>query len=323
MKAIRVHAFGGPDVLRLEEAPDPQPGVGEVVVQVAAAAVSPVDALTRTGHDPMGQTTLPYTPGREAAGTVAALGPDVAGVALGDRVYVTGVRGGAYAERVVCASDQVHPLPAAVSFAQGAGISATYGTAYAALFHKAQARPGETVLVQGATGGVGLAAVQLARAAGLSVIGTGGTERGRQLLVEQGARHVLGYDAPDFADRIMALTGGQGVDIALEMRADATLGRDLGVLAPRGRAVVVGVGGPTPVEISPATLMGRNLSIVGLDLGRSSADEWTRSGAAIDAGLETGALRPVVGEEYPLAGAPRAHEALARPGARGRIVLIP
>lgn len=177
--------------------------------------------------------------------------------------------------------------------------------------------------MQGATGGVGLAAVQLARAAGLSVIGTGGTERGRQLLIEQGARHALGYDAPDFTDRIVALTGGRGVDIALEMRADATLRRDLGVLAMRGRAVVIGIGRPEPVEIDPAALMGRDLSIVGLNLGNSSADEWARGGAALDAGLATGALRPVVGEEYPLADAPRAHEALARTGSQGRIVLIP
>lgn len=326
MKAIRVHAYGGPDVLRLEDVPDPQPGAGEVVVHVAAAAVSPLDAAKRDGRmqtHPVHKTTLPYTPGLEAAGTVVALGPDVSGVTIGERVYVVGSRSGAYAERTVCAAAQVRPLLAAMSFVHGAVVSGSYGTAYAALFLKARAQPGETVLVHGATGGVGIAGVQLARAAGLTVIGTGGTEEGRQFLVAQGARHVLAHDAPDFADRITALTGGRGVDIVLEMRADANVGHDLAVLATRGRVVVIGFARPEPVEISPPLLLGRDLSILGLSLANLSAHERTRSDAAIGAGLENGTLRPVVRQELPLADAPRAHEALAQPGAHGRIVLIP
>jgi len=322
MKAIHVHAYGGPDVLRLEEAPDPQPEAREVLVRVAAAAVTPLDALTRAGHDPMGQTALPYTPGIEAAGTVAAVGAGVVGLAVGDRVYITGSRDGTYAELAVCAAGQVHPLPATVSFAQGAAVGGYY-TAYAALFLRAKAQPGETVLVHGATGGVGIAAVQLARAAGLTVIGTGGAERGRQLITAQGAQHVVAHDAPDADARIRALTGGRGVDVILEMRGDANVGHDLGLLATRGRVVVVGFGHPGPVGIMLPALLAGDLSILGLSLDNLDADAWTRIVAAVGAGLETGTLRPVVGQEYPLAAGPRAHAALARPGAHGRIVLIP
>ena len=174
MKAIRVHEFGGPEVMSLEEVPDLQPGPGQVVVTVKAAGVNPVDTYIRSGQYAK-RPALPYTPGMDSAGVVASVGEGVSGVAVGDRVYTAGAVTGTYAEQVLCNESQVHPLPEHVSYQQGAAMGVPYGIAYRALFNRAVAKAGETVLVHGATGGVGVAAVQLARAAGLRVIATGGT----------------------------------------------------------------------------------------------------------------------------------------------------
>src|SRR2546423_3506162 len=174
MKAIRVHEFGAPTVMRLEEVTEPQAGAGQVVVRVTAAGVNPVDAYISSGMYPR-KPELPYTPGSDGAGVVEAVGPEVKRVSVGERVYLAGAISGTYAERALCLEAHVHTLPASLSFAQGAAMGVPYATAYRALFDRAQAQPGETVLVHGASGGVGIAAVQLARAAGLKVIGTGGT----------------------------------------------------------------------------------------------------------------------------------------------------
>ena len=181
MKAIRVHEFGGPEVMILEEVPDLQPGPGQVVVTVKAAGVNPVDTYIRSGQYAK-RPALPYTPGMDSGGVVASVGEGVSGVAVGDRVYTAGAVTGTYAEQVLCNGSQVHPLPEHVSYQQGAAMGVPYGIAYRALFNRAAAKAGETVLVHGATGGVGVAAVQLARAAGLRVIATGGTEKGMKLV---------------------------------------------------------------------------------------------------------------------------------------------
>ena len=185
MKAIRVQEFGGPEVLRLEDVPDPHPGAGQVLVRVRAVGVNPVDTYIRAGAHAV-RPQLPYTPGLDAAGTVEAVGEGVTRVSAGDRVYTSGSLSGTYAELALCDESQVHTLPARVSFAEGAGVSTPYATAYRALFQRARATPGETVLVHGASGGVGTAAVQIARAAGFKVIGTGGTEEGRSKQCELG-----------------------------------------------------------------------------------------------------------------------------------------
>src|SRR5437763_2003796 len=262
MKAIRVHEFGGPEVLRLEEVPDPRPGSGEVVIRVKAAGVNPVDSYIRSGN--YGERPLPYTPGSDAGGVVEAIGAGVSGVAAGDRVYTAGSVTGAYAELALCKAGHVHPLPQGVTFAQGAGVNVPYATAYRGLFQRAHALPGETVLVHGASGGVGTAAVQLARAAGLTVIGTGGTERGRELVKENGAHHVLDHKAADYLDQLMQFTEGRGVDVILEMLANVNLAKDLTVLAPRGRVVVIGNRGA--IEINPRDAMGRDATILGMSL---------------------------------------------------------
>lgn len=320
MKAIRVHEFGGPEVLRLEDAEEPRPGAGQVVVRVRAAGVNPVDTYIRAGAHAV-KPQLPYTPGLDAAGEVEAVGEGVKSVRAGQRVYTAGSLSGTYAELALCDESQVHTLPRDVSFAQGAGVSTPYATAYRALFQRAQGKPGETVFVHGASGGVGTAAVQVARAAGFKVIGTGGTEEGRRLVSEQGAHHVLDHHAPDYLEQLTALTEGRGPDVILEMLANVNLDKDLGVVAKGGRVVVIGSRGA--VEITPRLAMSRDASILGMVLFNASPQELASVHAAVVAGLEAGTLRPVVGRELPLTEAARAHEEVLKPGAYGKIVLIP
>src|SRR5271170_6060068 len=244
MKAIRIKEFGGPEVMKLEDLPDLKAGAGQVVVRLRAIGVNPVDTYMRAGTYPR-KPSLPWTPGTDRAGTIESVGPalntkDAARFKIGDRVYIAGSLSGAYAEQSLCDERFVFPLPANVSFAQGAAVHIPYSTAFRALFHRAQARGGETVLIHGASGAVGIAAVQLARAAGLRVIGTVGSDRGRKLVAAEGAHEVLDHKAPGHFDEALALTGGRGYDVIIEMLANVNLGRDLPILAPRGRAVVVG-----------------------------------------------------------------------------------
>ena len=320
MKAIRVHEFGGPEVMKLEEVPNLAPGPGQVVVSVKAVGVNPVDSYIRAGTY-AAKPPLPYTPGMDAAGTVEAVGEGVESVEVGERVYVAGTLRGAYAEQTLCDAWQVHRLPERVSFAQGAGVNVPYATAYRALYNRAHGQPAETVLVHGASGGVGIAAVQMARAGGLTVIGTAGTEKGRKLVLEQGAHHVVDHRKEGYAEEIMALTNGRGVDVILEMLANVNLAKDLTLLALRGRVVVIGNRGS--IEINPRATMQRDLSILGLTLMNATKEELVGIHAALLAGLESGTLNPVVGREMPLADAPRAHRAVMEPGAYGKIILIP
>jgi len=320
MKAIRVHEFGPPEVMRLEQVPDLRPGTGEVLVRVKAAGVNPVDTYIRSGAYAV-KPSLPYTPGSDAAGVVDAVGGGIGKVAAGNRVYVHGTLTGAYAELVLCKESQVWPLPDAVTFEQGAALGVPYATAYRALFHRAHAAPGETVLIHGASGGVGVAGTQLARAAGLTVIGTAGTDQGLELVREQGAHHVLNHREVGYADKLTPLTGGRGVDVVLEMLANVNLDKDLNVLAKHGRVVVVGSRGT--VEVNPRAAMSRDADILGMTLFNATEQDLGSIHAALVAGLENRSLRPVVGRSLPLADAARAHQAVMEAGAHGKIVLVP
>ena len=320
MKAIVVRAFGPPEVMRLEETREPSPGPGQVLVRVRAAGVNPVETYIRSGAYARAPE-LPYTPGNDAAGVVEAVGDGVRGVAPGDRVYTSGTLTGAYAEFALCEPSWVHPLPATASFAQGAALGVPYGTAWRALFQRARALPGETVLVHGASGGVGIAALQIARAAGLRVAGTAGTAEGIGLVAKEGAHHAFDHREAGYLDRAMGVTGGRGFDVILEMLANVNLARDLKVLAMGGRVVVIGNRGT--VEIDPRDTMARDASIVGMSLFNMPAADRVTVHAALVAGLENGTLRPVVGREFPLSAAPESHDAVMAPGARGKIVLVP
>jgi NADPH2:quinone reductase len=320
MRAIVIREFGGPDVMKLETVPDPSAGPGQVVVRVRAAGVNPVETYIRTGTHAV-KPQLPYTPGSDGAGDVESVGAGVTSCKAGDRVYVAATgASGTYAEKVVCVAAQVHALPARNSFAQGAALGVPYATAYRALFQRARAKAGETVLVHGATGGVGIAAVEFARARGLFVIGTGGTDKGLVTVREHGAHVLVNHRAPNYTDEIMKATGGRGADVIVEMLANVNLDRDLTMLARNGRVVVVGNRGR--IEINPRDAMGRDADILGMTLFNASDSDLREIHAAIVAGLTSGALNPVVGREMPLAEAARAHEAVMETGAHGKIALV-
>jgi NADPH2:quinone reductase len=320
MKAIQVHQFGGPEVLALEEVPAPKPGPGEVLVHVRAAGVNPYDTYMRAGTYAV-KPSLPYTPGSDAAGTVEAVGSSVAKVKPGDRVYTAKTITGAYAEYALALESQVYLLPEKISFAQGAGLWVPYGTAYTALHHHAHARAGEALLIHGASGGVGTAAVQFARAQGLTVIGTAGTQRGLELVKKEGAHHVFDHTKARYAEEIQKVTGGKGVDVILEMLANVNLATDLKLLALHGRVIVIGNRGE--ITINPRELMARRAMVRGFTLWAATEAESVEIHAAIAAGLENVTLRPIVGKELPLKEAPKAHQEVMAPGAFGKIVLIP
>jgi len=320
MEAIRVSQYGGPSVLKLEDVPTPTPGPGQVLVRHHAVGVNPVDTYLRSNTDNRGPK-LPYTPGGDAAGVIESVGAGVTTVKAGERVYVGGTVTGAYAEYAVCEQSQVHPLPASASYAQGAAVNVPYATAYHALFNRAHGDAGETVLVHGASGGVGIGAVQLARARGLTVIGTAGTEKGRRLVAEQGAHHVLDHTASGYLDECVRLTGGRGPDVIMEMLANVNLQKDLGIIALRGRIVVIGNRGT--VEINARLAMNRDAAILGMALNHATPAQLAGIHAALVEGLRNGSLRPVIAQELRLAEAARSHEAVMEAGHHGKIVLVP
>jgi NADPH2:quinone reductase len=320
MKAILVHQFGGPEVLKLEEVPTPKPAVGQVLVRIHAAGVNPYDTYMRAGTYAV-KPPLPYTPGSDAAGVIETVGDGVKKVKPGDRIYTAKTVTGAYAEYALALEEQVHSLPEKISFGQGAGVWVPYGTAYHALYQSAEARASESVLVHGASGGVGSAAVQMARAMGLTVFGTAGTQKGLDLAKREGAHQVFDHGKAGYQEEIMKATGGRGVDIILEMLANVNLSADLKLLATNGRVIIIGNRGE--ITINPRDLMLRRASARGFTLWAITTAEENEIHAGLVAGLENGALRPVVGKELPLAEAARAHKEILEPGASGKMVLLP
>ena len=319
MKAIRVSAFGAPEVLQIAEVLDPIPAQVQILIEVHAAGVNPVDTYIRSGVYAR-LPELPYTPGLDAAGVVREIGVSAHSAhKIGDRVWLSASIDGTYAALTRCTADQLHSLPDGISFQQGASIGTAYCTAYRALFQRGQGRPGQTVLIHGATGGVGIAAVQLARAAGMRVFATGGSDQGRALLLQCGADEVMDHTQADYLDRVAAGTSSRGVELVVEMLANVNLGKDLGVVARGGCIVIVGARGA--VEINPRLAMQRECDIRGLMLFNATPQDSQEAFAAIQAGLESGALAPVVGEEFPLADAARGHVAAMAAGRRGRVVL--
>ncbi len=319
MKAIRVSEFGAPEVMKLKDVPGLKPEIGQVKIRVKAIGVNPVEAYIRAGM--YYKVPMPYTPGSDSSGIVEAAGDGITKVKAGDRVYTSGTLTGAYAEETLCDESQVHILPEKVSFAQGACLGVPYATAYRGLFQRACALPGETVLIHGATGGVGTASVQWAKAAGMKIIATGGTEKGRDLAKREGAHHVLDHHAEDHIEKVLSLTNGRGVDVIIEFLSNVNLGKDLKILAPKGRVVVIGCRGT--VEIDPRETMGRDAAILGMSLFNATEKELFSIHAVIVAGLENGTLRPIVGEEMKLLDAKQAHHLIMEKSAVGKRVLVP
>lgn len=318
MKAIRIHEFGGPEVLRLEEVPDPVAGPGQVVVRVHAVGVNPVDTYIRSGS--YGPRDFPFTPGTDGAGEIEQVGEGVEDLEVGQRVYLAGSLTGSYAERSVSRADQVHPLPEKLSWAQGAAVNVPYATAWRALFLRGGGKPGESVLVHGASGGVGTAAVQLARAAGFKVFGTASSEEGLRHVLAEGAHHAFNHRDAELPQQLLAANHGRGLDLILEMLANVNLQKDLTMLAQGGRVVVIGNRGT--IEINPRDTMVRDADIRGMTLWNASPEQLVTIHSALAAGLESGTLRPVVGREFALADAAEAHRVVIEAQARGKVVLL-
>jgi NADPH:quinone reductase len=320
MKAIRVHQFGEPQVMSLEEVPEPTLLAGHVLVEIRAVGVNPVDTYIRSGKYPV-LPNPPYTPGTDAAGLLRAIGDGVQGLALGSRVYIGGSVSGTYAEFALCRREQVRPLPDNIEFEEGAGLYIPYFTAFRALFQVGEAKPGETVLIHGGSGSVGLACIQFARDAGLRVIATAGTEKGLRLIVRMGADHALNHTKPGYMDEITSFTAGKEPNLIVEMLANVNLGQDLKHLAPAGRVVVVGSRGD--VSITPRDLMAREASVRGVQLAKMSARDAAEAEAAIAKGLASGQLKPQIAARFSLGEASQAHREVLGAGSAGKIVLLP
>lgn len=319
MKAIRVHQFGEPDVLKFEDVPDPTPGPGQVVVAIKAVGVNPVETYIRSGR--YGPKEFPFTPGNDGAGIIDAVGAGVKQWKQGDRVYVAGSISGTYAQLALCDAKKVHRLPQNASFEEGAALGVPAATAWRGLFQRGGGLRGETLLIHGASGGVGTMAVQLARDAGMTIIGTAGSEKGRELVRKLGAQHVLDHHSPEYLKNVMGITQGKGVDLILEMLANVNLGKDLTVLAKFGRVVVIGSRGP--VQIDARDTMSRDADIRGMTLFNVNEQDYEAIHMGIVSALEKGKLKPIIDMTLPLAEAARAHQLVMEGDSHGKIVLFP
>jgi len=323
MKAIRVQRFGGPEVLEVDsEVKVPEISDNQVLVRVMYAGVNPVETYIREGQYSK-LPDLPYTPGSDAAGYVHQAGKNVAGLKVGDRVFVSGSsnsnNSGSYAEFVVSDSTYVFPLHPRLSFAQGASLGVPFFTAYKALILRARTRPGETVLIHGASGAVGTAAVQIARALGAVVVGTAGTKEGMDVVTQCGAHHVFNHNHKHYEKKMVEHLGS-GFDVIIEHLANINLGHDLQMLKEGARVMIVGCRGA--VSINPRHLMAPEASIQGVALGSTAPSQWGEMGAAIVAGIEAGWVAPVINKEYNLEQAALVHHDIIHSnGAKGKLVL--
>eukprot|EP00092_Neocalanus_flemingeri_P013138 GFUD01014157.1.p1 GENE.GFUD01014157.1~~GFUD01014157.1.p1 ORF type:complete len:422 (-),score=80.32 GFUD01014157.1:383-1648(-) len=324
MKAVRVHRFGGPDVLQVDtNVPVPEVGDDQVLVRVIYAGVNPVETYIREGQYSR-LPELPYTPGSDAAGYVQQLGRNVTTLKVGDRVFVSGnssnsSNSGSYSQYVVSDGTYVFPLHPRLSFAQGASLGVPFFTAYKALILRAETKPGETVLIHGASGAVGTAAVQIARALGAIVVGTAGTKEGMDVVSKCGAHHVFNHNHKSY-DKKMVEHLGTGFDVIIEHLANINLGHDVQMLNEKARVMIVGCRGA--VNINPRHLMGPEASVRGVALGSSTPPEWAQMGAAIVAGIEAGWVSPVINKEYTMDQVAQVHHDIVHSkGAKGKLVL--
>lgn len=319
MKTIEVKQFGDPEVMELIEKAAPSPGSREVVVQVKAVGVNPVETYIRAGTYPR-LPDLPYTPGGNVAGIIASCGSDVTEWQSGDRVYSAATVSGGYAEMALCNSNQIFRLPDHVSFAQGAAIGVPAATAWRALFIRGRGKAGERLLIHGASGSVGQAAVQLAKDAGMSVYGTAGSDQGCSLVKKLGGE-VLNHNEKGYQELLYRVTNGEGFDIILEMLANKNLETDLKLLAPGGRVIIIGSRGR--IEIDPRMTMATETEIRGLAVFNATAEEVVATHTALVSAMDRGVLVPTISREMALVDAPLAHQLVLTDGKCGKIVLIP
>lgn len=322
MKAIRVTATGGPDALRLEDVPRPQPGAGQALVRIEAAGVNFVDVYQRTGLYPI---PGPFTPGQEAGGVVEAVGAGVTGIKPGDRVAYTGVLG-AYAEYAAVPAERLVPLPEGVSTRQGAALMLQGMTAHYLATSTYPLRPGDACLVHAAAGGVGLLLVQIAKLRGARVIGTVSTPEKAALARAAGADEVILYTEQDFEAEVKRLTGGAGLQVVYDSVGRTTFEKGLNCLAPRGMMVLYGQSSG-PVGPFDAQVLNRKGSLF---LTRPSLHHYvaTRRELLERAGdvlgwFRAGKLDLRIGREFPLERAADAHRELEGRRTTGKVLLLP
>ncbi len=324
MKAVRVHEFNMDVPMRVDEVEDPKPAPGEVLIKTGAASVNPVDLAIRAAKHPYARLVVPpYVPGAEAAGEIIALGEGVEGWRIGQRAYGRAV-GGGYAENVRLSADAAAELPDACSYEEGACITVAFYTAWNALVIKAQAGPGETVLIQGGAGGVGMAAIQLARRLGCRVFATVSSDEKAKFCRDLGADETINYREEDFAERCMELTDGRGVDVVVELCACDNFDKDLDAIRVDGRIIVIGTGtGKGPgAEFRVPAVMTKDAVVLGLAVVNlfPKMPELVRRFTPL---LREGAFRVHVDRTWGFAEANQAHDHVLEGRFLGKVVLTP
>jgi putative PIG3 family NAD(P)H quinone oxidoreductase len=333
MHVVEISTFGPPDVLRLVERPDPQPGPGQVLIDVAAAGVNRPDLMQRQGNypPPPGESDIP---GLEVAGRVAALGaPDADGPprsasgrlwTVGDEVCAL-VAGGGYATRCVAPGVQCLPIPNGLSLISAAAVPETFFTVWTNVFERGRLASGEWLLVHGGTSGIGTTAIQLAAARGATVIATAGTDEKCRAIKRLGAAHAINYRQEDFVATVKMLTSGRGVDVVLDIIGGEYTRRNIDCLARDGRLVQIGVIGGSETSLSLRPLLLKRLTITGSTLRIRTPKEKGAIAAALEREvwplLESGAVAPIVDTVVPLEQAARAHELLESGDVIGKVVL--
>ena len=334
MKAVRLHRFGAPDVLAYEDVPTPHAGPGQILIKVESAAVNYADLMRRRNDPYPFPTSLPFIPGGEVAGVVEALGEGVPGPDLGTPVFALVGNDGSngYAQYAVAQAPQVIPIPPGIGADEAAGIVVAGATAMLTLTDVGQLAAGETILIQGAGGGVGGYAVQIAKLLGATVVAAASTPARREAALSMGADYALDSTRPGWTDEVRTLTGGRGVDVILEITGGTTFAKSLGVLAPFGRVVVAGMASGRPLSLDEATVTSffynpaLNQSLRAFNVGLYFG---LRPQVAVESlhtligHVVSGRVRVNVGHVLPLREAADAHRLLEDREATGKIVLKP
>ena len=326
MRAIEITSFGAPDVLRLGERPVPVAGAGELLIRVAASGVNRPDVLQRKGHyaPPPGASDLP---GLEVAGVVEGGDADAmaqAGIQVGDRVCAL-VAGGGYAQWCVAPVEQCLPVPAGWTDVEAASLPETFFTVWSNVFDRGGLQSGETLLVQGGSSGIGVTAIQLARARGATVIVTAGSDEKCAACIELGAHHAINYKTQDFVVEVQRITAGKGVDVVLDMVAGSYVAREVECLAEDGRLVIIALQGCVNAEFNAGSVLRRRLTITGSTLRPRSIAFKAAIARALRAQvwpmLEAKTVRPVIHSTFAAADAAQAHALMESSHHIGKIVL--
>jgi NADPH2:quinone reductase len=322
VKAIEIAGYGAPEVLKPTTRPNPVPGAGEVLIRVSASGVNRPDVLQRKGHYPVppGASDLP---GLEVAGTIVA-GEPAAGMRIGDRVCAL-VAGGGYAELCVAPAGQCLPVPKGLSDVEAASLPETFFTVWSNVFDRVRLQPGETLLVQGGTSGIGVTAIQMAKAAGARVLATAGSDEKCAACVALGADHAINYRSADFSAEALRWTDGRGVDVILDMVAGEYIAREVKCLAEDGRLAVIAIQGGTASQLDAGLLLRKRLTITGSTLRPRGvafkAAIATSLREHVWPWLETGRIKPVIFKTFPAGEAAAAHALMESNAHIGKIVL--